>query len=293
MRKQQKRLKWLNTLINFILCICLLVIIYFILQVFVVTSFKIPTDSMVPTLLPGDCILVDKCSKGARLFDVAAVLNGEEFNIHRIPGWRDYKRDDVLVFNFPYSTRWDSINFDVMLYYVKRCIALPGDTVEIRKGYYKVRGVKGESENIIAQQYVSFSSYGDTVTAPSSFPWNPTVGWTLKEFGPLLVPGKGNIILMDSLSWLLYHQLISWEQKQLLRIDENYHIYIGDSLVREYCFKENYYFMAGDNSCNSQDSRYWGLLPEPFIVGKAIRIWKSVDGNTGKIRWNRVFKKIE
>ena len=75
MEKRQKILKWLNNLINLFLLICLLVIVYFILQVFAVTSFKIPTDSMVPTLLPGDCILVDKCSKGARLFDVAAVLN--------------------------------------------------------------------------------------------------------------------------------------------------------------------------------------------------------------------------
>jgi len=44
---------------------------------------------------------------------------------------------------------------------------------------------------------------------------------------------------------------------------------------------------------NSQDSRYWGLLPEPFIVGKAVRIWKSVDKDTGKVRWKRIFKKIE
>ena len=44
---------------------------------------------------------------------------------------------------------------------------------------------------------------------------------------------------------------------------------------------------------NSQDSRYWGLLPESFIVGKAVRIWKSVDNSTDRIRWNRIFKKIE
>lgn len=248
---------------------------------------------MVPTLLPGDCILVDKCSKGARLFDVAAVLNGEEFTIHRMPGWRNYRHNDVLVFNFPYPVSWDSINFDVMLYYVKRCIALPGDTVEIRDGHYKVKGFDNELKNIVVRKDLSFFFYGDTVTAPSSFPWDPVLGWTMKEFGPLPVPAKGDVVLMDSLSWMLYHQLITWEQKQPLRIDESGHIYIGDSLVRKYRFRENYYFMAGDNSCNSQDSRYWGLLPEPFIVGKAVRIWKSVDRETDKIRWDRIWKRIE
>ena len=52
---------------------------------------------------------------------------------------------------------------------------------------------------------------------------------------------------------------------------------MGDSLILEYRFRENYYFMGGDNMENSEDSRYWGLLPEPYIVGVATRIWMSVD----------------
>ena len=68
---------------------------------------------------------------------------------------------------------------------------------------------------------------------------------------------------------------------------------MGDSLIQEYCFRENYYFVAGDKADNSQDSRYWGLLPEPFIVGRAWRIWKSEDRNNGNIRWNRIWKKVE
>ena len=58
-------------------------------------------------------------------------------------------------------------------------------------------------------------------------------------------------------------------------------------------FKENYYFMGGDNMENSKDSRYWGLLPEPYIVGVATRIWKSVDKYTDEVRWDRVIKNIE
>ena len=70
-------------------------------------------------------------------------------------------------------------------------------------------------------------------------------------------------------------------------------MYLGDSLIQEYRFMENYYFMGGDSMENSKDSRYWGLLPEPYIVGVATRIWKSVYASTGEMRWNRVMKEIE
>lgn len=75
-------------------------------------------------------------------------------------------------------------------------------------------------------------------------------------------------------------------------MDEQGRILLGDSLIREYRFQENYYFVAGDKAENSQDSRYWGLLPEPFIVGRAVRIWKSVEPDEDT-RWDRIWKKIE
>ncbi|MGB5978141.1 MAG: signal peptidase I, partial [Cyclobacteriaceae bacterium] len=64
----------------------------------------------------------------------------------------------------------------------------------------------------------------------------------------------------------------------------------------EYTWQQNYYFMMGDNRHNSEDSRFWGFVPENHIVGKAAFIWLSVDKNAGffdKIRWNRIFDKIE
>ena len=110
---------------------------------------------MEPALLSGDKILVDKWTGGARLFNIFASLRGEEVDIYRLPGFGSFQRDDVLVFNFPYQDGSDSIGFDIMKYYVKRCIALPGDTLEIRKGYYHIKGITDSVGNVQAQHRIA------------------------------------------------------------------------------------------------------------------------------------------
>ena len=274
--------------------VCITLSFLMLLQVFAFTSFKIPSDSMEPALLAGDKIVVNKLIKGARLFDVMGALNHEDVSIYRMPALGKLERNDVLVFNFPYQEgRWDSICFDVMKYYVKRCIALPGDTLEIRKGFFKIRGVGEKLGNLSAQRRISVltdsTTYGVVL---STFPWDEKHNWTVQEFGPLPIPRQGQVVMLDRMTASLYRQLIGWEQKKKIRIEED-NVFIGDSLVNEYCFRENYYFVAGDRAENSQDSRYWGMLPEPFIVGKATFIWKSVDPMTGHLRWNRIFKRIK
>lgn len=294
MERRQYILRWVGRLVNIFFYLFLLMAAYIVAQVFIVTSFKIPSDSMSPSMWAGDCVLVDKCSGGARLFHLMDALENKEVKIHRMPGWRNFKRNDVLVFNFPYKEeRWDSIAFDVMRYYVKRCVALPGDTLEIRNGYYRIRGLSGDIGNMNAQEQIANLPDSGTNVVMPSFPWSDKLKWTIKKFGPLPIPAKGQVVEMDSLAYTLYRQLIAWEQKRTLRLNEAGEVLLGDSIVHTYRFLENYYFMAGDNAYNSQDSRYWGMLPESFIVGRAVRIWKSVNPDTGEIRWNRVLKKIE
>ena len=118
------------------------------------------------------------------------------------------------------------------------------------------------------------------------------MGWTVQELGPLPVPARGQEVVMDTLAAKMYGRLIAWEQKKPLAVRDG-HVCLGDSLIRTYRFKENYYFMGGDNLDNSNDSRYWGLVPEPYIVGVATRVWKSVSPQSGEVRWNRIMKKIE
>ena len=124
------------------------------------------------------------------------------------------------------------------------------------------------------------------------FPYGGDVDWDMKDFGPLYIPKAGERISMNRLNQVLYKNVIEWEQDKKLEAKGD-SILLGDILITEYRFKENYYFVAGDKVFNSQDSRYWGLLPEPYIVGVATWIWKSVDPVTNKVRWDRILKRIE
>lgn len=288
--------RWVSKVIDVLFFICCLCLLFLALHVFVIVSFKVPSNSMRPTLLPGDYIWVEKCSAGARLFDVNAALDREEVHIHRLPGWRKFGRNDVVVFNFPYQpTYGDSIVFDIMKYYVKRIVAIPGDTLRIENGYYRIGGQAGLSTGYLPaqEQIAALPDSGVMGIVTGTFPWRHELKWNIKQFGPLHIPARGESVRMDSIAWMLYQRLIEYEQHCRPTIDGQGHVWLGDSLIDEYCFRKNYYFVAGDNAYNSQDSRYWGMLPEEFIVGRVWRIWKSIEPSSDEIRWNRIFKKIE
>ena len=273
-----------------------LLLLWIVLQVTTVAHFVVPTGSMEPTLIPGDRILVNKWLMGARIFDVWESAVGKRVEISRLLGLEKIERNDVIVFNFPHRQRWDSIGMDIMAYYVKRCVALPGDTFEIRGGYNKVKGYEGVLGNEEGQYMLSRLLSDDNPSKEkllqSGFPDDGRVGWNIGEFGPLYIPKEDSRVDMTVENALVYRKAIEWEQWKKLHIRGD-SICLGDSLIQEYTFGKNYYFTAGDNVLSSQDSRYWGLLPEEYIVGKATRIFRSVNKHTGRERWKRFLKKIE
>ena len=277
--------KWADGLLTLAFVFCMLIVGWLVLQITSFTSFRVPTYSMFPTLAPGDYILVDKWIVGARIFDVWEAVDGKEVEIYRLPGLREIKRNDVLVFHNPYPVRKDSLSMDMLKYYVKRCIALPGDTVEIRRGSYFINGTRKD------KRWAALRVEPDT-TLKDERQWNTALGWSVQQLGPLPVPKSGQAVAIDTLTAKMYGNLIAWEQKKRLAVTE-YGVSLGDSLITEYRFKENYYFMGGDNLDNSNDSRYWGLVPEAYIVGVATRIWKSVSPNDGSLNWGRIWKKIK
>lgn len=284
--------RWFDMTMNVAFgCTCLFVF-WLLAQVFLFSSFRIPSDSMSPTLREGDFVLVWKPTVGARVFNLHRALRKEQTEIRRLPGFRGIRRNDVLVFNFPHPNDWSRIEMHIMKYYIKRCIGLPGDTLSIDGGRFRVEGFTGPLGNPASQERIAHTRPEDFSpgTYPS-FPFDSLLAWNIREFGPLFVPGEGDVVKMDRTGGVLYRKLIEWEQGKKMMVKGDT-VLLNDSVITSYEFRKNYYFVAGDRGENSQDSRYWGLLPEEYIVGVASRIWKSEDRN-GRIRWDRVWKRIE
>jgi signal peptidase I len=127
------------------------------------------------------------------------------------------------------------------------------------------------------------------------FPNNKSTNWNIDNFGPIVIPKNGSSIKLDSSNIDLYRDIIEIYESNLLNVVNN-KIFINDTLVSEYTFKMNYYWMMGDNRHNSADSRMWGFVPENHIVGKALFVWMSWDTNAKglkKIRWNRLFTSVK
>ena len=299
------------------------VIVVTFINIFFFQAFKIPSSSMEKTLYTGDHLFVSKLTYGPRVpqtpltvpFTHNVIFGKESYSTliqndyRRLKGLRNVRRGDIVVFGFPNGDTvlrkapsedyYSLCRFygkqkvistlgpvvarpaDKVDHYVKRCVAIPGDTLEIRDGLVWIDGVKQEtypgmqiSRNLEKVQ----NDYREI------FPFSPDYTWTRDEFGPLWIPEKGATVELTRENLPLYERII--------RVYE--HSSVEEALAAgSYTFKQDYYFMMGDNRHNSLDSRYWGFVPEDHIVGRPVVIWLSTD--EGKrfpknIRWGRFLK---
>lgn len=282
-------------IINTLFWSCMIIALFVVIQIVFFSSFKIPSNSMEPGLITGDYVLVNKLIPGPRLFNVFAAMRGEQVNIIRLPGIKGIQRNDVIVFNYPYPNNLDKIEMNMMKFYIKRCLGLPGDSLSIINGYYKINGVSEAVGNIEGQEI--FSVQNNQMLKDAKLYWSflkdSLISWNVKNFGPLYIPKKGDVINMNRQNAIIYRKLIEWETGKKLSVENNMNILLDTSLITSYSFQKNYYFVAGDRIEDSQDSRYWGLLPGEFITGKAILIWRSMNLQTKEIQWDRIFKHID
>lgn len=201
-----------------------------VLRSFIVEPFRIPSNSMMPTLLTGDFILVNKFSYGIRL----PVINKKIIDIG-LP-----ERGDVIVFRFPNNPSID---------YIKRVVGLPGDRVAY---YHKKLRINGE---IMAQETVgSYAGVG------------AGVGMTGAD--------------------LRKEHLGKAEHLILTRAGQ-------PSVEGEFTVPQGEYFVMGDNRDNSNDSRYWGTVPQQNLVGKAFLVWMNWDVSNGGVAWERIGSSIK
>ncbi|TAG54636.1 MAG: signal peptidase I [Cytophagales bacterium] len=128
------------------------------------------------------------------------------------------------------------------------------------------------------------------------FPNNSKFDWNEDNFGPLTLPSEGMTITITPENLPLYETaIIKYEGNKNVKI-ENGKLFIDNNETTSYTFKQNYYWMMGDNRHNSLDSRFWGFVPKDHVVGKAVFVWLSLDPNgkwLNKIRWSRMFRFVE
>jgi signal peptidase I len=221
----------------------------------VVEPFKIPSGSMIPTLLIGDHLFVSKSAYDIRLpFSNAPLIKVS-----------DPQRGDVIVFEYPRDDE------NKGKFYIKRLLAIAGDRVEVRGGVPLING------QIVEQ---AMSPRADTLRIPGHEPSESE--FSLKEF----IPGskytphwvqRDN----DRLEYLpdFKQQLFARTGRDCIEIGQAYNTLLDPLALNEVCpftVPEGMYFMMGDNRDHSSDSRYFGFVERKYIKGKAVMIWMSL-----------------
>lgn len=309
----------------------------------------------------------------------------------RLPGYTSVERNDVVVFNFPAGDTvinlpefgsavpyydlvrdngrdavWDKFGGNIIVHpydktdnYIKRCVAVAGDSVKIVEGNLYINNQKAyvaldaqntytittknnqtidfetlkKDQNILVRKDEKYTDYWDEINAQLSstgkadailnqadadglrkvagvvsvvpsenimqrvgsrgrvFPFDSAIvkNWDLDNYGTIWIPKKGVTINLTLQNLAFYDRLITVYENHKLEVKDG-KIYIDEKPASTYTFTYNYYWMMGDNRHNSQDSRFWGFVPETHIVGKASLIWFSWDKGP---RWNRIFKNIK
>lgn len=257
-----------STLIILLLCSALYPA-YLGVRIFIADYFTIPTQSMLPTLKPGDKIIVNKLLFGARIYtDFHFTKEGGELKAFRTKGIRGIQRNDIIVFNKAYHKNKE-IKFIINQVYCKRCVALPGDTISIVNGktinnhFSRTLGIEQEVKKLMHTPDSAISK-----NSIRAMPKEEHFYWTIRNFGPYYVPRKGDIIPIDARNATLYKSILEWEIGDKIFIDwRKNKVTTGNKPITKHQFKNNYYFMMGDNVLDSDDSRYKGAIPESYIIG--------------------------
>ncbi|MCH2194901.1 signal peptidase I [Kordia sp.] len=373
----ERSLKPRSALGEWVASILFAVVAATLVHTYVMQPFVIPTSSLEKTLLVGDFLFVSKIHYGPRtpMTSVAlpmvhdaipftgmkSYLKEPQLPYFRFPGFETIDRNDIVVFNWPVDTLSviDDPNsktlykpLDKRSNYVKRCVGLPGDKLEVREGYVYIDGKKnvlpgraklqfnyraklkgrGFNDQYLHDAYDITDGYGylnqqgtecifNAVTDEAAaklknhpnvislekyhpqkgelgrniFPHSKKFPWNTSYYGPIDIPYAGKTVELNMDNIPLYKRAIGEYEGNNITVEDN-QIKIDGKVVTSYTFKQDYYWMMGDNRGNSQDSRSWGFVPFDHVLGKPTFIWFSWDSNAkgifNKIRWNRLFTTV-
>lgn len=222
-----------------------------------------------------------------------AGLPGDTFELRDGMAWANGKALDVpKLLMFDYVVKVDTAIRDTHL------LRQLGMTQEIRKGdHWTYTAYLRKTFADSLKKNPKIVSVDPAVDKPGFyddgvFPNDAIYAWNPDNYGPVVIPKKGQTVRISADSLSLYRRIIvNYEHNDLMVRNDS--IFLNGKYASTYTFKMNYYFMLGDNRHNSFDSRYWGFVPEDHIVGRAAFIIFSYDHDKGGVRWDRCFKSVE
>lgn len=267
-------------LISVLLTLIISFIILQIIRIYCCDVFTVRGDSMYPTLLDGDRVMVDKKIIGARLYKDLSAITQSNPPTYRKKGKRNVKRNDVIAYNHNdyKGKKWPVMEFVVNNVFCKRVLAIPGDTISIINGYYRCAGVDSIIGYEPTQEQLNLLGKHSVFALEKTF---PDTSWTMYNAGPLYIPKKGDEIMVTEKLLPLYAGIIAHETgEDLMDLDAPPFLYR---------FKKDYYFVGGDYLFNSIDSRYFGLIPEDFILGIITKVLYSYNSSTKVFIEDRYF----
>jgi signal peptidase I len=262
---------------------------FLVLNSFVVASFEVPTGSMENEIMTGDFLLVNKFLYGGTTPRTIPFTN-IKIPAFKLPAFWSVERGDVIVFMFPGYR--DEVEANPFAYYLKRCMALPGDTLLITDRVVYVNGVPAPYPRNMKFNSTYLKTKGQL--DPRIFPISST--FNEDNYGPIVVPKKGDVIPLSNSNFMQWSTFIKREGHQIeLRRGS---FYIDGKETKDYTVKNDYVFGMGDNRDNSLDSRFWGFIPMNSIVGTPLIVYWSwnpdipllsaLGDKLASIRWHRL-----
>ncbi|MFH0735838.1 MAG: signal peptidase I [bacterium] len=239
-----------------------------LIKSFFIETSHVPTPSMDSTIMVGDFLFVNKFIYGS-----SSPRNIPFTNVRlpyfQLPSFGEPKRYDIVVFEYPGNK--EDIKPAVIDNYVKRCIGLPGDTIKIIDKIVFINNKEIKRPTFV--QYNNRPAIPAGIANPEIFPLG--YNWNEDNYGPLVIPKEGEIVNLNRNNIEIYKDIIDREYGKKVVSIYGFDIKINGKIATQYKFKQNFYFMMGDNRDNSADSRFWGFVPRNNIIGQAWMIYWS------------------
>ncbi len=253
---------------------------FLVLNSFGIANFQVPTGSMENEIMAGDFLIVNKLIFGGT---TPRTIPFSDIRIphFKLPALRSVKHGDPIVFDFP-GYRDEKIA-QPFAYYLKRCLALAGDTLQIIDGKVYVNhspapiprnAIFNKNKHLSAEQI-----------DPSIFP--PGANFNDRFYGPIRIPKQGDVITLSPQNIYEWYTFILREGNTIEIRGGT--LYINDVATNVYTIKRDYLFAMGDNRDNSLDSRFWGFVPEEDVIGTPLFVIMSWDPN---ISWANLIDKL-